>query len=425
MKPSLASWLLGYPDRALTEVANALAVGQDQVPKQPFTLGYALLSSVWLRQFRGESSLVLREATAAVEFATDQGFPVWYAHARALQGWARAMLGEPATGVAMVEEALTSYDETGAIVWRPLLMLLECESLIRAGRVDDAVRVVERALAIAGAMVSYWWSAELHRLRGELRRSQVPDDLAFAEQCFREAITIAQTQGAKSLELRARTSLTRLHGHVDDACACRDLVECLHGLSEGFDLADLVNATVLLEQHGHHGSTNNRSITSDVRPVVEALNELLRRPHVMASLLDARSVALRQLDADPQSGAVSVSVDIGVLGPGIPHEVGSVRVVVGRGVNEGRNERHPTSEQYLFVLNGPVHTHVKIGDEWRIDNYGASLNVGADALLEDCWHVVPRGVWHRSVAPSGGLWGVVALHSEANVSDEFDLPRVE
>ncbi len=99
-----------------------------------------------------------------------------------------------------------------------------------------------------------------------------------------------------------------------------------------------------------------------------------------------------------------------------------MRVVVGRGVNEGRNERHANSEQYLFVLDGPVHTYVQNDGEWRIDRYGFEVGDRADGPLENRWHVVPRGVWHRSVAPGNGLWGVVAFHSAADVSDEFDVP---
>jgi hypothetical protein len=72
----------------------------------------------------------------------------------------------------------------------------------------------------------------LHRLKGELLlmqegkrqkakgkrqkskitdpRSLTPDPKAEAEACFHQAIAIAQQQGAKSLELRATMSLSRL-----------------------------------------------------------------------------------------------------------------------------------------------------------------------------------------------------------------------
>jgi hypothetical protein len=78
-------------------------------------------------------------------------------------------------------------------------------------------------------------------------------------------------------------------------------------------------------------------------------------------------------------------------------------------------ERHANSTQYLFVLDGLVETHVQTADGWRVDRYGQ----GDAAVLENRWHVVPQGVWHKSVAPGGRNWGVVAFHSAREVSDEY------
>ena len=52
--------------------------------------------------------------------------------------------------------------------------------------------------------------AEIHRLRGELLLRQDESNAVEAEQCFERAIEIARKQRAKSLELRATTSLARL-----------------------------------------------------------------------------------------------------------------------------------------------------------------------------------------------------------------------
>lgn len=427
---AMARWLLGFPDQAVTEVGDALSAGYSATPKQPFNLGYALLSSVWLHQFRGESTIVLDKARTAVEFATEHGFPVWYAHALMLQGWAETIEGGPADGIAMIDQALSAYDATGAVVWRPLFMLLHGESLCRAGRLSEAVAVVDHALDIAGSMIGYWWSAELNRLRGELMLMQTPDDRDAAERCFRHAIDLAAAQDAKSLELRACTSLTRLQLDRGDTAAGAELTACYEWFAEGFGTADLVRARALLDPVGYQGPAGNRhdgnrSITDDVRPIIETLDQFCGRSDVIAVVRSARASALQQLDAAPQRGAVSVTVDLTSFGTGVPREARSMRVVIGRGVNEGRNERHANSEQYLLVLDGPVHTHVEIDGEWRVDRYGVGDTDPANPAsgpLASRWHAVPRGAWHRSVAPSDGLWGVVAFHSVANVSDEFDVP---
>lgn len=70
-----------------------------------------------------------------------------------------------------------------------------------------------------------------------------------AEECFLKAIEISRRQQAKSLELRAVISLTRLwqqQGKQQEAR--RRLAEIHHGFTEGFDTEDLKEAKTLLEE---------------------------------------------------------------------------------------------------------------------------------------------------------------------------------
>jgi predicted ATPase len=91
--------------------------------------------------------------------------------------------------------------------------------------------------------------AELNRLKGDLLLKQ--NNTGDAEICFRRAIEIARTQGAKSWELRATISLARLLASQDrrgDARAM--LAEIYNWFTEGFDTADLKDAKTLLEELG-------------------------------------------------------------------------------------------------------------------------------------------------------------------------------
>jgi len=74
---------------------------------------------------------------------------------------------------------------------------------------------VAEAIAIVGKTDERYYEAELHRLKGDLvlRRSDVeaePGVQMEAEECFRKAIEIARQQEARSFELRAVMSLSRL-----------------------------------------------------------------------------------------------------------------------------------------------------------------------------------------------------------------------
>jgi predicted ATPase len=93
------------------------------------------------------------------------------------------------------------------------------------------------------------YEPELLRLKGELLLGQAVPTLRDTETCFQEAIDISRRQGAKSLELRAVMSLSRLwqkQGKKDEA---RQMLAEIYGwFTEGFDTADLKEAKALLEE---------------------------------------------------------------------------------------------------------------------------------------------------------------------------------
>jgi predicted ATPase len=93
--------------------------------------------------------------------------------------------------------------------------------------------------------------AEIHRLRGVLQLTRQDRDLAEAEDCFRQALSVARQQSAKSLELRAATSLARLwRDHGKQATAYDLLAPVYDCFTEGFGTADLRDAKALLDQLG-------------------------------------------------------------------------------------------------------------------------------------------------------------------------------
>ena len=168
------------------------------------------------------------------------------------------------------------------------------------------------------------------------------------------------------------------------------------------------------------GDTNdNASITSDVRPVVEALNRFANRPDVMTALRRAQADAVTKLRADPNAKAAFVSVDPMSFASSPPDELGSIRVAVIRDPAGEGEERHANSTQYLFAFDGPLETHVQTSGGWRQDRYGHSRGDETATALEDRWHVVPEATWHRSLAPGTHEWSVVAFHSARQVSDEY------
>jgi predicted ATPase len=113
---------------------------------------------------------------------------------------------------------------------------------------------VAEAIAIVGKTGERYNEAELHRLKGDLalRGSGVEAEPAVqteAEEGFRKSIEIARQQQARSFELRAVMSLSRLWEQQGKKEQARQALAEIYGwFSEGFETEDLKAAKSLLDE---------------------------------------------------------------------------------------------------------------------------------------------------------------------------------
>jgi class 3 adenylate cyclase/predicted ATPase len=240
-----ALWYLGFPDRALQEVEAGIALAQrlDHVHSLAFALNWAAL----LHDLRREFAMSRRRAEAAIEIGTEYGLSQWLAQAVICRGFALVGLGESADGIAQLETGRAAWNGTGARVLDSQWLGLIAEAHVRAGQVDDALAALDRAGEIVGATGERHYQAELHRLRGAVL-AQSGDD-GEAASWFHRALDTARSQQAKSLELRAATSLARLWRDQGKRAEAHDLLAPVYGwFTESFDTADLKDAKALLHE---------------------------------------------------------------------------------------------------------------------------------------------------------------------------------
>ena len=249
-----ALWLLGYPEQALKRVQEALTLAQGL--SHPYSLAFALAHSALLHQYRREVQAAQEQAEAAIVVCTEQGFPYWLAMGTILRGWVLAEQGQEEEGIAQMVQGLAAYRATGAELRRPYYISLLAEAYGKEGQAEEALNTLAEALDTVNKSGERWYEVEMYRLRGELLlKSEIQGSesevqrLPEAESCFRQAIEIARQQSAKSLELRAVMSLSRLwqqQGKNDEARQM--LAEIYSWFTEGFDTADLKEAKALLEE---------------------------------------------------------------------------------------------------------------------------------------------------------------------------------
>ena len=150
--------------------------------------------------------------------------------------------------MAQMHEGLPVLRTMGSEVLRPYLLALLAEVCGNSGQIEAGLGVLEEAMVTAENHAERFNEADLHRLKGEFLLRQCGKAELAAEACFQKALDIARHQQAKSLELRAATSLARLwqqQGKHNDA---RQLLAEVYGwFTEGFDTADLQEAKALLE----------------------------------------------------------------------------------------------------------------------------------------------------------------------------------
>jgi len=87
----------------------------------------------------------------------------------------------------------------------------------------------------------------MHRIRAEIRLKRDPADTAAAEPALQAAIAIAQSQKARSFELRAALSLAQLYCAANrDADAHAALAPAVEGFPPTQQFPELTEAQTLL-----------------------------------------------------------------------------------------------------------------------------------------------------------------------------------
>src|SRR5262249_14087177 len=145
--------------------------------------------------------------------------------------------GQGEAGLTQICQGLAALRTTGAETGEYLIQLAAAYG--RVGQIEEGLRVAEEMLAVSH---SY---AGLYHLKGVLLLRRSAEHHAEAESCFRQALEIARRQGAKSLELRAAMSLSRLWQRQGKRAEAHELLaEVYCWFTEGFDTPDLQEAKV-------------------------------------------------------------------------------------------------------------------------------------------------------------------------------------
>jgi predicted ATPase len=237
--------LRGLPDQARRTVERPLLLAESLAYPPSIVFAHAIAGRTFMiiRDRHGGERTGARTVALAEKF--DLPFFRWFG--RYVEGWAKAQGLTLSEGLASMEEAFPHlvneqfYKFLGATL---------AEARFDAGRVTDALALVDHAVNTGEGPASGLYVPEIHRLRGVFLGS-LGSPSEEVERAFRTALEIAEEQGALLLKLRAATSFARLWRDQGKVQQARELLAPVYGwFTEGFDTRDLKEAKALLEELG-------------------------------------------------------------------------------------------------------------------------------------------------------------------------------
>jgi len=210
-----------------------------------------------------------------------------------------------------MRRGLAIVREQDHVIFLPSFEAALAEAKAIAGETEAALRRLDDALAELERTEERWYEAEMHRMRAGILLKRDPADTAAAEQSLQAAIAIAQSQKARSFELRAALSLARLYRAANrDADAHAVLAPAVEGFPSTRHFPELTEAQTLLAALSDSDAVKSAAALRQQRLHLQTSlgNALIwakgqQAPEASAAFARARKLASRKEDASERLSA--------------------------------------------------------------------------------------------------------------------------
>ena len=184
-----------------------------------------------------------------IEYSKENGSPLFLGVGKVTLFWALAM--KKREDKMILTEMIQAVEQLRSVRFLQIesfCLLLLAEVYAKYGQLEKGLNTIREARSWIAKMGDRYLETEIYRLEGDLLLSQSSDNQQDAGTCFQKAIDVSRSQQAKSFELRASVSLSRLWQREDRKEEARKLLQSVYGgFTEGFDAADLQEARALLD----------------------------------------------------------------------------------------------------------------------------------------------------------------------------------
>ena len=224
----------------MQSVREGIALGEalDHLPSLVHSLWFA--TSVYF--LRRQAADVLAFSARLLALSSERGLKLYEAIGGVYHGWALIQQLDAQAGLTELRTAVATYATTSHVNL-DLCRAILAEAELRAGNLEEGAAVLTQG----ERSTDEWWRVGYLRVHGDLLLRGPNNDRAAAERLYRQAISVAAGQQAKSLELRAAISLAMLlseQGRRGEGYAM--LAPVYDWFTEGLDTLDLKEAKALL-----------------------------------------------------------------------------------------------------------------------------------------------------------------------------------
>jgi predicted ATPase len=246
IRDAVALWVLGRIDEALPLAERALADAESA--GHAATMANALAYAALLGLFRHNPEAVATYSRAMADIVSRYDLPAfWAGQAVFFQGWGKWSNDAEAARLAEMRRGIALEREQGSVWLLPSFEAALAEAEADAGETDAGLRRLDLALAEVERTEHRAPEAEIHRIRGEILLKRDPANTAAAERSLQAAIAVAQSQKARSFELRAALALAKLYRAANrDADAHAVLAPAVEGFPPTRQFPELAEAQALL-----------------------------------------------------------------------------------------------------------------------------------------------------------------------------------
>lgn len=198
------AWILDRTAEARRRMARGLTLSRRSA--NPYNLAFAEYMAAMVALVTGDETAAAERAACALLLSEEHRYPQFIATSRIVLGRARAALGEPAEGAALIVRGLEDMQATRSKAAATMYLTWLAEAHALAGAPDAALAAAEDALQRNPQEKFY--RPESFRVRAQLHAAQ--GDVRQARRDLAEALSLAGGLGARLFHRRATADLANL-----------------------------------------------------------------------------------------------------------------------------------------------------------------------------------------------------------------------